>query len=189
MREAAQQAHDVLRRLGIEARHRLVGQHHQRSLRQRARDRHALRLAAGQGAGALLRQMRQPDLAQVVARRRQLLGRQPAERGPPGLVPAQRAAGDVGQHAAPAHQVGVLRDHRQVEPRAAQLLAGEAGDLGAVQPDLARGRRQRAGDAAQQRGLAAAVAAQHDQQLARPHLQLDIRPAPACRSGSAATAR
>jgi hypothetical protein len=118
--------------------------------------------------------MWQADLAQMVPRRRQFLGRQSAERGPPRLVPPQRAGGHVGQHAAPAHQVRVLRDHREVEPRAPQLLAGEAGDLAAVQPDLARGRDQCAGDAAQQCGFAAAVAAQHDQQLAGLYLQSDV---------------
>jgi hypothetical protein len=67
----------------------------------------------------------------------------------------------------------VLRDHRDIEPRAAQLLAGEVRDLAVVQPDLALGRLQRSGDATEQRRLAAAVAAEDDEQLAGRHLQID----------------
>ena len=168
MRQPAQQPHDVVRRLRIEARHRLVGQHHQRSLRQRPRDRHALRLTAGQSAGALLRKMRQTHLAQMVACRRQL----PAG-SPPSAVHQVWCRPSVPQ----ATLASTLR--RRTRLACCQIIARssrarrscspvEAGRFGAAQPDLARGRRQRSGDAAQQRGLAAAVAAQHDQQLARP---------------------
>ena len=51
--KAAQQAHDVVGRFGVKARHRLVGEKHLRTLGERASNRHALRLTAGESAGAL----------------------------------------------------------------------------------------------------------------------------------------
>ena len=82
MRASSQQAHDLLGRFRIEAGHRFVGQQHARPLRQRARDRDALRLAAGERAGALLGKMGETDLREMAARRLELRSRQAAERGP-----------------------------------------------------------------------------------------------------------
>ncbi len=149
VRQLAQQAHDAVRRLGIQAGDRFIRQQQARPLRQSARDRHALRLAARQSAGALSRQMREPDAAEMRMRGPHCLGRQAAKRGPQGLVPAQRPGRDIGGHAAAADQVRLLPDHRDIQPRAAQRLARQAGQFGAVQPDLARRRRQRAIDTAQ----------------------------------------
>ena len=90
--EPAQQAHDLVGRLGVEARHRLVGEQHLRPLGQRAGDRDALRLAARQGAGALPGERRQPDLVEIAVGGVELRGRQAAERGPQPAMAAERAA-------------------------------------------------------------------------------------------------
>jgi hypothetical protein len=45
--EPAQQAHDLVRRLRVEARHRLVSEQHLRALRQCSGNRDPLRLPAG----------------------------------------------------------------------------------------------------------------------------------------------
>lgn len=53
-RQPPQQAHDFLRRLWIEACHRLIGQYDAGPLREGASDGDALRLTAGQSTGPLL---------------------------------------------------------------------------------------------------------------------------------------
>src|SRR6185437_12263353 len=63
----------------------------------------------------------------------------------------------------------VLRDHRQIEPRPPQLLARKLREIDAAYANLALIGRKRARDAAQQRRLAATVAAQHDDEFAGPH--------------------
>jgi hypothetical protein len=68
----------------------------------------------------------------------------------------------------------VLADHPQHLPGPPQLCGVQPGEVLPTQPDLAGGRRQRAGDAAQQRCLAAAVAAQDDQQLTGLDLEVDV---------------
>jgi hypothetical protein len=88
-------------------------------------------------------------------------------------MPRQRTARDVGDDAAAAHQGRVLADHRQDLPGATELLAVQAGEILPAQPHFAGGRRQGSGQAAQQRGFAAAVAAEDDEQLARLHIQID----------------
>ena len=57
-------------------------------------------------------------------------------------MPAQCAGRHVGQHAAAADQARLLPDHRDVQPRPPQRSPA-ARRVGAVQPDLAGGRRQR----------------------------------------------
>ena len=80
----AQQAHDLLGRFRIQARHRLVGEDQLRPLRQRPGDRRALRLAARQRVGALAAELLDADLAQQVARQRHFLA--PAGRRAPSTV-------------------------------------------------------------------------------------------------------
>ena len=76
--EAAHQREDLVGRMGVEVAGRLVGQHQRRRERQRARDRHALLLAAGE----LARQV-----VEAVARDR----RRAAARAPPRAARASRA--------------------------------------------------------------------------------------------------
>jgi hypothetical protein len=172
--QALQQAHDVLGRLGIEARHRLIGEERARPLGKRAGDGDALGLAAGKRAGALSGKVDQPDLVEIVHGERQLTGGQAAEGCPPIGVVAERAAGDIGDHAAAPDEAGMLGDHRERHPRPAELLAGEPGQLRAIDPDLAPRGGERPGDAAQEGRLPAAVAAQHDDELAGLHVEIDI---------------
>ena len=81
----------------------------------------------------------------------------------------------------------MLRDHRQFKPRPAQPFTLERAEIGVAEPNLARDGLHGPGDATQQRSLAAAVAAEHDDKLARLDGQFKVDQARACRSGSAAT--
>ena len=172
-RQLLQQPHDLLGRFRIEARDRLVGQQHARPLRQCARDRDALLLAAGERAGALFGEMLEPDLRQMVARRFELGARQAAERSLQGVMAAERAGRHIGQDAAAADEARMLRDHRELEPRAPQLLAFERAEIGIAEPDFAGARPQDPGDRMQQRRLAAAVAAEDHDKLARLDIQIE----------------
>ena len=172
-REPLQQPHDVLGRFRIEARDRLVGQQHARTLRQRARDGDALLLAAGERAGALLGEIRETDLGEMIARRFEFATRQAAERGLQSRMPAERAGRHIGQHAAAADQARVLRNHRELKPRPPQLLAFERAEIGIAEPDFAGTRPQDPGDAVQQRRLAAAIAAENHDKLARLDSQIE----------------
>src|SRR5262245_34674275 len=67
--------HDAAGERGIEARGGLVGQDDRGPLRERARDRDALLLAAREGVGAAVREGSEPDLRQ--GRTRQRVGASP----------------------------------------------------------------------------------------------------------------
>ena len=141
VRQPAQQPHDLLRRLGVEARHRLVGQQHQRPLCQRPRDRDALRLTARQACRR--------------AARRDAAARPGAGSPAPPAVPrpAARRARSTRSGAGPARRTATLAStlRRRTRLACCQIIARSSRarrslspdrprDLGAVQPDLARSR-------------------------------------------------
>ena len=73
----------------------------------------------------------------------------------------------------PLHQVVLLEDHGDVAPEQAQV-AGAGAERRALDDDLAAGRLGQPVDAAQQRRLAGARRAQHDDELAGPDRQRDV---------------
>ena len=81
-------------------------------------------------------------------------------------MPAERAAQHVGEHAAPAHQMAVLEDHAQRHPCIGELPPGQPRQFLAGNVHQPGGGTQQAGDTAQQGGFAAAVVAEHHDQLA-----------------------
>ena len=84
----------------------------------------ALRLAAGQGAGALSGKGSETNSAQMIIGGAAFDRGQAAERRPQPAMAAEGARGDIAQHAAPPHQAGMLPDHRQRQARLTQPLAG-----------------------------------------------------------------
>ena len=67
-RKVAQPPHDVVGGFRVEACDRLVREQHLRALRERASNRDALRLPAGQSAGALSSQRDDANRVQMVVR-------------------------------------------------------------------------------------------------------------------------
>ncbi len=171
--QTAQQPHDLLGGLGVEAGHRLVGEEDAGMLRQSASDRDALRLAARQRSRPLLGKLGEADLREAAHGRLDLVGRHTAERGPEiGMTP-ERARCDIGDDAAAPHEIGLLEDHREHGARPPQLLAGKLGEILVRDPGFAFARRQDPRNAAQHGRFAAAVAAEDDDKLAGSHRQAD----------------
>ena len=157
-------AADHLRR---EAQRRLVEQQELRAGHQRPADREHLLLPAGEQPGACVARSASTGNSSGRARgprSHPRVARQPA--GPQVLLdghPGEDLASLGNRDDAPAHH------ERRVEPVDALTLEGDlaGGDGAAVQ-------LQRAGDRAQQRGLAGAVAAQHGEHGVVGHLDVDV---------------
>ena len=137
----------------------LVHQQHARLHGQRARDRHALLHAAGQGVGIGVGEARQPDLVQVM------------HGALVGLAPAQLARGDqrkrhVLPQRLPRRQLVEFLEHHDAVGRALHRPV--------VQRDAAFGRLDEAGHGLEQRGLAAARRAQQDEALGRVHVKAHL---------------
>ena len=186
-REPPQQAHDLLGGFRIEARHRLVGEDELRALRQRARDRGALRLAARQGVGAL-----SAEAARRRPLRRQLMRHAavPRRGRPPSAVHSVRRRPSVplATLASTLRRLTRLarwntiasasRASRSARPLSRAMSwppTSTSPSVGSLEPR----------DASQQRRLAAAVAAEDRHQFAGRAPSGRRRRAPACRSGSA----
>ena len=146
--DAVQQLHDPDRGLGIEVAGRLVGQQQRRVVDERARDRHALLLAAGELVGEVVQLGRQAGQAQDVRH----LGADLLARAAGDL----QRIGDVVVHGPVGQQLEVLEDHPEVAPEEGDLLAR---DLGQVAP----GDADRSG-----RRLELLDEQAHDGRLARP---------------------
>ena len=151
----------------VEGGDRLVQHDEPRPRRQRARDRHALLLAARQlvrVAGGVLR--REVDHAQQLAHR---LGAAPPVQPP---EHAQRAREGRADAAARVQRgVGVLEDDLQVAPLGPEGGAGEAHEVHVLEERPARGGIDEAHEHAGQRGLAAAGLADQSERLALRQLE------------------
>ena len=109
----------------VERGDRLVGQDDLRLLHQRAADRHALLLAAGQMVGAARREHCHIELIQRGERDAAILARPGLQRGAPERRVGQPAEQHVVQHVEPADQVELLEDHGAAPAPVAQLAAGQ----------------------------------------------------------------
>ena len=137
----------------VERRERLVEQQHLRPRHQRARDGDALRLSAGEFARPHRRLLGQAD---ALERARDALAAF-------GLRPILQSEADIVGDREPRQQPRLLEDD-------ADLLV-RRGDGHAVEHDAALARRVEARHRAQQRGLAAARAADDGDDLARRDLE------------------
>jgi hypothetical protein len=164
--QLVQQRHDPLARARVEVARRLVREDDRRPPEQRAGDRDALALAAGELRRHVPRAMAE---AHAVERRRRL--RPPLRRTPPRV---QQPSGDVVERGHPVEQEELLEDEadpmgadgRELRlPHRRHVVPGDA-------HDAARGALERAHDV-QQRGLARAGRPDHRRELPRGDRQRD----------------
>ena len=161
---------DHLRLYGhVEGGDRLVGDDELRTRRQRPGDRHALPLAAGEGARIALHLLGgEADLLHQPLGRGDRLAALLAEVQPDRLQ--QRLAD---RHAGVEAGERILEDHLHVAAEAAQLAGGQRGEVGAVEGDAAAGGRDQAQDQPSEGGLARARFAHHPENLAGPDVEVD----------------
>ena len=150
-----------LAQLGVEVRQRLVEQQHVGPDDQRARQRDALLLAAGELARQALGEAAQAHQSQRFGDARRNVGfRHLAHLEPEGHVLGDGQMRE--QRVALEHHAGVALPRRQHR----DVLAAEAHAAG--------GRRDEAGDHAQRRGLAAAARPEQHHELAVAHVERDV---------------
>ena len=162
-----EELHDLRAGLGVEVAGRLVGQEDGGPVDQRARDGHALALAAGQFVGPVMHAVGQPHFGQRVERRSP-----PLFRGHAGIDQRQL---DVAQGGGPRQQVEGLEDEADL-PVAdlGELVVVHLADVDAVELVLARGGRVQAADQVHQGGLARAGRAHDGHVLAALDVQRDV---------------
>src|SRR6266581_8537303 len=157
--------HDVehlVDHLRVEGRGRLVEQHRDRVHGEGARDRDALLLASGELAGVLVPVRREPDaLEELEAFLRRLL-EAAAEH-------LHLREGEIAHHRHVREQLEVLEHHADPGAQLRQVGPGIA-DRDAVDRDIAFLERLQAVHALDERRLAAAGGAAHDDDLALLHL-------------------
>ena len=156
------QVEHALARVRVEVPGRLVAEQQLRLLRERARDRDALRLAARELGRQVVRLRGEPDeLEQLLRCERRLAGE-------------VRGEGDVLERGEVRQQVRALEDVGDpVRAHRAARRAVERGERPAVPLDDAAGRLDEAAEHVQQRRLARAGAAEQREALARPDLEVD----------------
>ena len=163
--EALLQAADLLAhraaQAGIEVRERLVEQQHRRLEDERARERDALLLAAGELARQALVHRHQAD------RRHRRAG--PLARQRAGDAGDAQAVGDVGEHVHVRKERVALEHHADVA-----LGRRQIGDVAAGDDDPAAGRRLEPGDHPQRRRLAAAARAEQRRQGPARNAKADL---------------
>ena len=145
-----------LAQAGVERGERLVEQHDLGVGGQRAGERDALALAAGQLVRVVLGAVREPDELEA-------LGQAPVRR---------RAEADVAGDRQVREQRALLEDHADAARLGLDPLAG-AGDRAAADPHAAGVGPLEAGDQPQQRRLARAARAEHGEEAAALEPQVD----------------
>ncbi len=163
--DPAQPAAQVLADLGIERPEGLVEEEHAGLDRERAGERDALALAAGELRRVAVGEPRELDQVEEVADPAADLG--PAR--PLRSLPGVEAVGDVVGHAHVLEQRVVL-EHEAHGP----LLHGQARGVVALEQDAAAIGEVETGDDAQERRLARARGAEQAEQLAGPHLEVEV---------------
>ncbi|OGK93454.1 MAG: hypothetical protein A2W08_06400 [Candidatus Rokubacteria bacterium RBG_16_73_20] len=169
--QLADEPHDLARRLGVEARGRLVHEQDPRVLQQRPRDADALALAARERVGALVATLRQLDAVQQPERLLDVRGREATEPAPPEADIAQAAGEHVLHHAEPLDERELLEDHAHPAAGAPERSRAERGDVLALEHDAPRGRLDEAVHAADEGALAGPRRADERQHLPRGHLE------------------
>jgi hypothetical protein len=148
--------HDLPRGLRIERGRRLVDQQQVGVLLQGAGDADTLALTAGQGVGALVHMVGQPDTVEQPVGVLDRLRGELAEEAAPESDIAEPPREHVLHHGEAFHQGVFLEDHADPPPGPAQSAAAQAGDLHVAQEHGAGGRLDQPVDAADQRGLSGA---------------------------------
>jgi hypothetical protein len=121
--QVAHQRHDLHRGARVQRRGGLVGQQQRRLLHQRARDAHALALAARERIGAPVGEPGQADLVEQFERAIDVGPRKAPQPGLPGRHIAQAPAEQVLHHRQALDQVVLLEHHADLAARLAQGAA------------------------------------------------------------------
>ena len=172
--DAQQRIHDDLGVARVERRDGLVRQDQLRLLHQRAGDRDALLLSAGQRVGPLRGQSCHVELVECREGDGAILLAPQLEQRLQGADMAETAHQHVGQHIETAGQVELLEDHRATCPPFAQRTAAQVRHVHVAEPDRALRRIVQPVDHAQQGRLAGAGAADHAHELTGRDLERDI---------------
>ena len=144
-----------------EAERRLVAQQHLRARREGLRERHHLLLAAAQVARLVVQLLAQ-DRKHLEGRAGQLLERR-------GAAMHGRAEADVVRDCQVRKHAMAIEHEAQAAPR--EFLRVAPSHIGAVEMHRSAGRLDEPDDGAQQRRLAGAVRAEHEQDFAGTKLQ------------------
>src|SRR5262245_10063091 len=139
-----------------------------------ARDRDALLLAAGEGVGAAVREVSEPDLRQ--ARTGQLVvgRRKVTEHARGGPDVAEASGEDILDHRSALHEVELLEDHADLPADLPKLAGASAGYEAAGGADRSIGRLDEAIERAKERGLAGAAPAQDGDELTGADDEVDL---------------
>ena len=154
------------RRLGIEARDRLVRQDHPGLLRQRAGDGHALLLAARELVGARVRPVEESHGVQTAERELAVGTSEAPQEHAPGRHDGEASRQHVLQRREPADQVELLEDQRDALPgrrSSRRLILRMSRPPSDTDPASAVGEP---GQAAEERRLAGAARPEHGDELA-----------------------
>src|SRR4029077_7437750 len=135
----------------------------------------------GERVRAGVRLVCDPDAAEVLERRGDVVARRPRCDRPPGRAVSQAAGERVAQDRRAAHEVEGLEDHPDPSTDTAQIRTVRAGDVGAVKDDASARRLHEAVDAAEKRRLARSGEPDEDDELAT----LDVERDPVDRAGAA----
>ena len=167
--DAQQQFQDAGAAGRVQAGHRLIGDDEFGLLGQRAGDRDPLLLAAAERVGALPGLGQQPDPVQAGQCQPAVRAIELAQPATPGRHMAQAAGQHVVQCRQAAHQIELLKDHRDTPA----LAALQRRDFSAGDAHLATLGPRQTGDALDQRRLAGTAGAEQRDELAAPHRQVD----------------
>ena len=138
---------------GVEAGHGLVGEQHLGLLYQRAGDRDALLLPAGQRVDAPIAEPGQPHALEDGPGARHVGGGKQSEQRAQHRQPGKPSDEDVVQDAQAPEQIELLEDEADARPDPAEVLGDGSADPRVPDPDLTRRRRHQAVETAQKGGL------------------------------------
>ncbi len=155
------------RGLWIETRHWLIREDDRRVLRERAGDRDALLLPAGELIRARVRAVQQADRVEAAQRELTIGAGEPTHQHPPRRHPRQPADEDVLDRGQAPDEIELLEDQRDIAARPAQCVT--LADLATVDADRAVIRRGEAGEATEQRRLAGAARTEHGDEFSGAH--------------------
>jgi hypothetical protein len=169
-RDAAEGLHHQAAVREIETRHRLVGEHHARILREQPGDRDALLLTARERVGTLPHALDEPHVVEAPQRALALLGTEGTHQcgdPPPSREMRQPPDQHVVEHAQASDEIELLVDHADPRAVGAQRAPLERRQIVRSDADVSLGHERRAREAAEQRRLSRSGPADHGDELTR----------------------
>ena len=166
--------HDLLGCHRVERGDRLVRENDMRVLRQRARQRDALLLSAGELIRTHIGLVQNANLVQRLERLEFVLFAERAQQHAPERHVRHAGGEHVFDHACARDEIKRLEHHADPAPELPQALAGQARDIGAVYCQRAGCDLMHAVDGTQQRGLARAGTANDGDEFTVIDAQADV---------------